>query len=60
MPKETTEEYLDRLLLEVNKLKSLLEDPHPGLSTWCTCYAKQMDKIVNFWHPKGEEKCNIK
>jgi hypothetical protein len=40
---------LDRLRREVDILKRLLDDPHPGLITWNMAYARQMEKLVAFW-----------
>lgn len=52
---ETTEEYLNRVRDEVRKLKSLLDDPQPGLSTWCIFYAERMKAISVFWHPNCKD-----
>ena len=41
---------IDWLREEVNKLKSLLDDPHPGLSTWNEFYISQVKKLMNFWN----------
>jgi hypothetical protein len=43
---------LDFLRGEVNKLKDLLDDPHPGLSTWNMAVANCLDKIVQWLKPK--------
>jgi len=41
---------LDELKEHVRKLSALLQDPHPGLSTWCGFYAEQMQAISEFWN----------
>jgi len=33
----------------VKKLLDLLENPNPGLFSWCQMYAEQMKWIVQYW-----------
>ncbi len=40
---------IDYLREQVTKLKALLDDPHPGLSTWCAMYGECMKSISYFW-----------
>jgi len=40
---------LDDLRSEVTKLKALLDDPQPGLMSWCMAYNDRMKAIVDFW-----------
>jgi hypothetical protein len=39
---------LDRLREIVVRLHSLVNDPHPGLATWCGALAAAMDDLVAF------------
>ncbi len=39
----------EELTEAVHKLDALLQDPHPGLMTWCEMYGKLMEAIVEFW-----------
>lgn len=41
---------LKELTERVRKLNALLQDPHPGLSTWCGFYAEHMQAISEFWN----------
>lgn len=41
---------LEKLKEHVNKLKSLLDDPHPGISSWISAYVCQMKFIADFWN----------
>jgi hypothetical protein len=41
---------LDELREEVDKLKSLLDDPHPGLPAWGSFFAERMHNISNYWN----------
>ncbi len=34
----------------VHRLDAMLQDPHPGLSTWCQIYGELMQAIVKFWN----------
>jgi hypothetical protein len=40
---------LDFLRDRVNKLKKLLDDPHPDLFTWRQMLQDRMDEITGFW-----------
>jgi hypothetical protein len=35
---------------QVDGLKRLLDDPHPGLSTWAKMYGDRMQALSNFWN----------
>lgn len=41
---------IDYLREHVGKLKALLDDPHPGLFTWCAAFEKHMQAISDFWN----------
>lgn len=41
---------IDELKSHVTRLKSLLDDPHPGLSTWMKMYGDEMKAISDFWN----------
>jgi hypothetical protein len=41
---------VDLLLNEVSKLKALLEDAHPGLTTWRELYEKRLNAVAS-WSP---------
>lgn len=43
---------LDYLREQVRKLKDLLDDPQPGLMSWCEAYGERMKAISNFWNNK--------
>ncbi len=43
---------LEELKIEVDKLKHLLDDPQPGLASWCMLYGECMTNINNFWNQK--------
>jgi hypothetical protein len=34
----------------VRQLSVLLEDPQPGLMTWCTMFADTMDRLADLWN----------
>jgi len=42
-------ECLKELSKLVDKLKSLLDNPEPGLVSWCQAYSKTMIAISDFW-----------
>lgn len=44
---------LEELRANVGRLKALLDDPHPGLATWCECYGRAMQAVSDFWAGKG-------
>ena len=46
---------LDYLREQVDALKRLLDDPHPGLSSWSKMYGARMQSISDFWNK--EEPC---
>jgi len=46
---------LEELNGYVTKLKSLLDDPQVGLSSWHEAYAEQMQAINDFWTDKPTE-----
>ncbi len=37
------------------RLTALLDDPHPGLMSWCQEYATVMQTISDFWNRKEED-----
>ena len=41
---------IDELRNHVEHLKALLDDPHPGLSSWCESYNARMQSISDFWN----------
>ena len=43
------EDYLTRLHEHVRRLNVLLDDPHPGLSTWCLMYDREMQYVADAW-----------
>jgi len=43
-----------KLLEEVNHLKALLEDPHPGLITWNEAYQKRLKEISSYYTGESE------
>jgi hypothetical protein len=45
---------LDELREEVDKLKSLLDDPHPGLMSWSCFFVERMHNITSYWHRTPE------
>ncbi len=45
---------LEELKGIVNRLKNLLDDPHPGLTTWCEAYGKRMQQLSDFWNADAE------
>jgi hypothetical protein len=46
---------LDRLRREVDILKLLLDDAHPGLITWNMAYCLQVEKIIAFWKEESKD-----
>lgn len=40
---------LDGLKERVNRLHSLLEDPHPGLVSWNMMLGDTMNELVEWW-----------
>jgi hypothetical protein len=46
---------IEIVLEKTNKLKSLLEDPHPGLITWNDAVAKALMSLVK--HAPRNPKC---
>lgn len=47
---ETDTPNIDYLKEQVTVLKQLLDDPHPGLTTWVEMYGKRMQAISDFWN----------
>lgn len=46
---------LEYLREQVTKLKALLDDPHPGFSTWMAFYGERMQAISDFWNSESDE-----
>ena len=46
---ESSTPNLDYLREQVTQLKGLLDNPHPGMATWCAAYARNMKAINDFW-----------
>lgn len=46
---------LDYLKENVEKLLSLLNDPHSGLISWNEFYAERMQNISDFWNHNNKE-----
>lgn len=44
-----TEEFIAWLKNEVDQLQGLLNDPQPGLASWCIMFAERMNKISTYW-----------
>ena len=42
-------EKFKELCERVAKLKLLLDDPQPGLASWCMMYAEHMKFISDYW-----------
>ncbi len=40
---------INRLLILAHRLVALLQDPHPGLSTWIESYGRTVRNITEFW-----------
>ncbi len=51
---------LDYLREKVKRLNDLLNDPHPGLSTWIEAYGRVSREILDFWLDSLYEKGVIK
>lgn len=49
---------IEKLLQEVNYLKSLLEDPHPGLTTWHDAYLRRLKEISSYYTGDGGDDYN--
>jgi hypothetical protein len=50
MCNSSTEQYYKNLGIEVEKLHKLLQDPHPGLITWCEMVNNRLraiDELTN-------------
>ncbi len=43
---------IDILKAQVVRLKNLLDDPHPGLSTWAGAFGELMEAISKNWGEK--------
>lgn len=43
---------IEAVKAHVEKLRQLLADPHPGLSTWCACYGREMQWLSDHWDGK--------
>jgi hypothetical protein len=43
------DEKLHELKLYTHRLKSLLDNPHPGLITWCMAVGRAVELIVKWW-----------
>jgi hypothetical protein len=39
----------------VDRLKKLLDDPHPGLSTWVHAYGQEVNWLMDFWGEPPEQ-----
>lgn len=51
---------IEILLNEVNQLKALLEDPHPGLFTWWEAYHRRLGNVSEWYtgdSKKEQDKC---
>lgn len=46
---------LDYIKEEVGKLKSLLDDAHPGMREWWLAYGKQVEKLLSFWNQEQSD-----
>ena len=40
---------IDALRAHVNTLKKLVDDPQPGLATWCEMYGREIKWFTAFW-----------
>jgi hypothetical protein len=52
MKRKSDTPNIDHLKDLVHGLSTLLEDPHPGLSTWQMFYGESMEAICEFWRPR--------
>lgn len=43
------EELLRKLTSAVNRLNALLQDPQPGLSSWCLMVGEAWKEISDLW-----------
>lgn len=43
-----------KLKEHVDKMQDLLNDPHPGLYTWCFALGKQWQKVAEMWTGEPE------
>lgn len=46
---KSTTPRLDEIKALIKRLNALLDDPQPGLLTWCEAYDETMQKIIAFW-----------
>lgn len=49
MTERKEDRFMEWVQKEVGALNRLLQDPHPGLSTWCEMYAAKMANIADAW-----------
>lgn len=49
-------ESIERYRRLVHQLSHLLEDPHPGLFSWCDMFGRTMNELTGLWvdEPKHE------
>ena len=47
--KKSTAEYLVKIWGLCHRLIGLIEDAHPGLSTWCIFYGNTFDELSKLW-----------
>lgn len=40
---------------QIVRLKNLLDDPHPGLSTWAGAFGELMEAISKNWNDRPKE-----
>jgi hypothetical protein len=59
MSEPSQEEYLSEVKRVADRISAMLSDPHPGLSTWCEMYARNMQYISDLW-TKGSEAMRIR
>lgn len=45
---------LAELKVHVDRLKHLLDDPQPGLITWCTMFGRTIESIANWWNKEDK------
>jgi len=48
----TIEATVAELNHRIDRIKSLLDDPRPGLQTWQTLLADELDAFTEYWRGK--------
>jgi hypothetical protein len=48
-------QVLDEYRELVRRLKGLLDDPQPGLSSWSLMFGATMNSLIALWNGKGSD-----